>query len=81
MLKIFKGALYIFFHKSPYILIFKTRGPVAQWVKRWPTDLADLVDPRCWRNLLNRKRSSTAHSLPLSISHRPDMTEILLKKT
>ena len=51
-------------------------APVAQWVKRWP---ADQAVPR--RNLLNRKRGSTAHGLSLSSSHRPDMTEILLKRT
>ena len=28
-----------------------------------------------------RKRSSIAHSLSLSSKHRPDMTEILLKRT
>ena len=38
-------------------------------------------DPRTRRNLLNRKRSSIAHSLSLSASHRPDMTEILFKGT
>ena len=31
-------------------------------------------------NLLNYKRSSTAHSLSLSTSHRPDMTETLSKR-
>ena len=30
---------------------------------------------------LDRKRNSIAHSLSLSTSHRPDMTEILLKRT
>ena len=32
------------------------------------------------RNILNRKRSYIAHSLSLSTSPRPDMTETLLKK-
>ena len=32
------------------------------------------------RNLVDRKRDSTAHNLLLSTSHRPDMTEILLKR-
>ena len=32
-------------------------------------------EPRPLRNLLNRKRSSIAHNLSLSTSHRPDMTE------
>ena len=39
------------------------------------------VDPRSRRNLLNRKRGSITHSLSLSSKHRPDMTEILLKRT
>ena len=52
-----------------------------QWVKRWPTDLPDEFDPRSRKNLLNRKRSSIAHSFSLSTSHRPDMTETLLKRT
>ena len=40
-------------------------APVAQWVKRGPTDLA-VVSLRLRR---------------LSTSHRPDMTEILFKRT
>ena len=47
-------------------------APVAQWIKRRPTDLADPV-------LLNRKRSSIVHSLSLSTSHHPDKTEIVEK--
>ena len=35
---------------------------------------------RSRRNLLNHKRGSIAHSLSLSPTHRPDMTETLLKK-
>ena len=56
-------------------------APVAQWVKRRPTDLADRVRSRSRRNLLNRKRSSVAHSLSLSTSRRPDIPETLLKRT
>ena len=52
-------------------------APVAQWVKRWPTDFK----PRSRRNLLNCKRGYNAHSLSLSSVHCPDMTEILLKRT
>ena len=48
---------------------------VAQWVKRWPE-----FYPRSRRNPLNRKWSSIAHCLSLSTSHRPDMTETLLKR-
>ena len=41
---------------------------MAQWVKRWPTDLA-----------VPSSIPSIAHIFSLSISDRPDMTEILLK--
>ena len=54
-----------------------TGAPVAQWFKRWPTDLADRVGSSSRRNLLNH---SIAQSLSLSTSHHPDMTGILLKK-
>ena len=56
--------------------------PLAQWVKRWTTDLAvptSILLSR--RNHLNRKPGSIAHSLSLSTSNRPDMTEILLKRS
>ena len=42
---------------------------MAQWVKRWRTDL------------LNRKPGSNALSLSLSTSHRSDMTEIMLTRS
>ena len=32
-------------------------------------------------NLLNRKQDSNAHNLSLLLTHRPDMTEILLDRT
>ena len=48
---------------------------VAQWVKFWPTDL---VVPSL--SPARGKRDSTAHSLSLSCSRCPDMTEILLKR-
>ena len=58
------------------------QAPVAQWVKRWPTDLAVVSSsPARGEDLFNRKRGSIAHSLSLSSAHRPDMTEILLKRT
>ena len=57
------------------------RAPVPQWIKRWPSDRAIELKPRSRRNLLYRKRGSIAHSLSLSCAHRPDMTEILLKRT
>ena len=57
-------------------------APVAQWVKRWPTDLAVVsYSPARGEDLFNRKQGSIAHSLSLSSAHRPDMTEILLKRT
>ena len=57
-------------------------APVTQWVKRWPTDLADRVQSslEMKSSQPNRKRSSISHSLSLSLKHRPDMIEILLKK-
>ena len=36
--------------------------------------------PYSRQDLLNRKQGTTAHSLSLSTSHRPDMTETLLKR-
>ena len=38
------------------------------------------LEPRSRRNLLNRKLGSIAHSHSLSSAHRPDLTEILLKR-
>ena len=52
-----------------------------QWVKRWPTDLADRVRSLLEAKSSQRKGSSIAHSLSLSTSRHPDMTEILLKRT
>ena len=53
-------------------------APVAQWVRRWPTDLAPSgpSSPRSKRNLLNRKQGPLHTAL-----HYPDMTAILLKRT
>ena len=56
-------------------------APVAQWVKRWPADLADRVRSSLEVKSSQPKRSSIAHSLSLSSEHRSDMTEILLKRT
>ena len=43
-------------------------APVAQWVKRWPTDLAVLgSSPALSGDLFNRKPGATAHSLALSL--------------
>ena len=57
------------------------RSPRAQWVKRWPTYLADRVRSPLKANLINRKRSSSAHSFPLLIFRRLKMTKILYKRT
>ena len=51
---------------------------VAQWVKVWPTDLAVMGSIPAWgEDLFYRKRGSIAHSLSLSSTHHPDITEIL----
>ena len=56
-------------------------APVAQWFKRWPTDLAvSGSSPARGGNISNRKRGFIAHGLSLKANHRPDMSEILLKK-
>ena len=48
---------------------------VGQWVKGWPTDLAVPSSIPARGGII----STVTHSLLLSTSHRPDMTEILLK--
>ena len=53
-------------------------APVVQWVKRWPTDLADRLRPPFEAKF--SQPGSIAHRLSLSTSHRPDMTERLLKR-
>ena len=63
--------------KGPFI----SGAPVAQWVKRWPIDLADRVRSSPEVKSFNRKRSFIAHSLSLSSEHRPDITGMLLKRT
>ena len=55
-------------------------SPVAQWVKRWPTDPSvPRSSPARGEIFSTVKRGSIAHSL--STSNCPDMTEILLKRT
>ena len=65
---------------------------VVQWVKRWPTDLAVLSSSPTRHEIF-----STIDGVPIytafhyhppivlkvkvKVSHRPDMTEILLKRT
>ena len=42
------------------------KAPVAQWIKRWPTDLAVPGSSPAWGgNLSNRKRGSMEHILSL----------------
>ena len=55
--------------------------PVAQQVKQWPADLVvPGLRPTQGGNLFNCKWGFIAHSLSLSPTHHPDMTEILLKR-
>ena len=62
----------------------KVGTPVAQKVKRWPADLAVPGETVRGGNLPNRKRGSTAYSIPFSPAKCPDydtcMTEILLTR-
>ena len=55
-------------------------APVAQWVKHWPSDLVVVsLSPAAGGEILSAVNGVSFHSLSLSISHPPDMTEILLK--
>ena len=56
-------------------------SPVAQWVKRWPTDLAVPGWSLARGGFFSTVTGSIAHRLSLSFAHRPDMTKILLKTT
>ena len=51
------------------------RAPVAKWVKRWPADLPPL------RSVPGGRKFSLMNGAPLSPSHHPDMTGILLTRT
>ena len=53
---------------------------MAQWVKRWPTDLA-VPSSIPTRGEISSTVNGVAKSLSLSNSHRPDTTEILLKRS
>ena len=55
---------------------YMTGALVAQWVKRWPSDLLVLISSPARSEFF----SPIAHSLSLKSDHRSDMTEILLKK-
>ena len=54
-------------------------APVVQWVKRWPTDLA--VESSSPARIFSIVNGVPLHSLSLSSAHRPDKTEIMLKRT
>ena len=59
-------------------------APVAQWIKRWPSDLAVLsLSPARGEifSTVNRVLLHTAFHYHQTSAHRPDMTEILLKRT
>ena len=58
--------------------------PVPHQLKWWPADLAvsGLIPasiPACGENLSKRGRGPIGNCHSLSLSHRPDMTEILFK--
>ena len=63
-------------YSTQLVLSIYIGAPVAQWVKRWPTDLAVPSSSPARGEIF-----STAHSLSLSSVHRPDITETLLKRT
>ena len=69
---------------SLYFRLFFThekKSPVAQWVKPWPADLVVVgSSPAGGGDLFNCNRGSIAHSLSISSTHHPDLTEILLKR-
>ena len=68
-------------HYYDLFTICALRAPVAQWVKRWPTNLAVPSSiPARGRLFSTANGVYIAHSFSLSTSHCPDMTEILLKK-
>ena len=56
--------------------LFCLGAPVAQWVKRWPTDL-EIPSSSHTRG----KMFSTINGVPLHTAFHPGMTEILLKRT
>ena len=56
-------------------------SPIAQWIKRWPTDLVDgSLSLTRGEDLFNGKQGSIALSLSLLSAHCPDRIEILLKR-
>ena len=56
-------------------------APVAKWVKRWPTDLAVPSSNPTRGVIFSTVYGAPLHTPFMNISHRPDMTEILLKST
>ena len=60
---------------------YEPGAPVAQWVKRWPPDLAVPSSSPARGEIFSTINGSTTHSLSLSSAHRTDMTEILSERT
>ena len=58
----------------------KNKVPVAQCANHWPADIGVPSLTPGGRNLYNHKRGCFAHSLSLTPSYDPDMTEVLLKR-
>ena len=57
-------------------------GATVARVKCWPSEPAVPGSrPACGRDLFNHNQGSTPHSLSLSPTHCPDITEKLLKRT
>ena len=65
-----------------YLSRYFVGAPVAQQVRRWPADLENPGSRRAGGgNLFSRKRDSIVHNLSILPTYRPDMTEILFKRT
>ena len=71
---------FIFTILNTYILLI-LGAMVAQWIKRWPTDLAVQSSSSAQGKIFLTANRVPLHSLSLSSAHHPDMTEILLKRT
>ena len=66
---------------SAFALTLK-RAPLAQLVKRWPADLAVPSSIPARGEIFSTVNGVQLHTaFSLSSAHRPDMTEILLRKS
>ena len=61
-------------------LVHRSHGSLVGKALPYWSSSGPEFEPRLRPNLLNRKRGSNAHNLSLSSAHRPDITEILLKR-